>query len=87
MKTPGNYLALHVGSASHLRPRKPRMRLEPWLDPACFARIHRGAIVAVDRIREMKSLGAGDASLHLKDGTELRLSRNYRERLASAVQQ
>jgi|SRR5271154_4766271 len=82
----GNYLALHVGSASHLV-RESLTRLEPRLDPARFARIHRGAIVAIDRIREMKSLGAGDASLRLNDGTELRLSRNYRERLASAVPQ
>jgi hypothetical protein len=82
----GNYLELHVGSASHLV-RESLGRLEPRLDPARFARIHRGAIVAVDRIREMKSLGAGDAALQLKDGTELRLSRNYRERLAAAVQQ
>ena len=77
----GNYLALHTGPLSHLI-RESLARLEPRLDPQRFARIHRGIIVAVNRIRDIKSRGAGDASLHLKDGTELRLSRNYRERLA-----
>jgi LytTr DNA-binding domain len=80
----GNYLALHVGAASHLI-RESLARLEPRLDPLRFTRIHRGVIVAVDRIRDVKSRGAGDASLRLKDGTELRLSRNFRERLAAAM--
>ena len=86
IETQGNYLALHVGPAVHLL-RESLARLETQLDPVSFARIHRRVIVAKDRIREVKSAGAGDALLRLTDGTELRLSRLYRDRLASLIRQ
>jgi len=80
IETQGNYLALHVGTAVHLI-RESLARFEEGLDPARFARIHRRMIVAVDRIGDIAPLGAGDASLRLKDGTELRVSRSFRDRL------
>jgi hypothetical protein len=86
IETQGNYLALHIGSAVHLL-RESLARLETQLDPAGFARIHRRVIVAKDRIREVKSAGAGDALLRLVDGTELRLSRLYRDRLGALTGQ
>ncbi len=82
----GNYLALHAGPAVHLI-RESIARLESRLDPAQFTRIHRSTIVALNRIRDMTPLGAGDATLRLKDGTELRLSRSYRERLLALMHQ
>jgi hypothetical protein len=82
----GNYLALHVGPTAHLI-RESIVRLEARLDPAHFIRIHRSTIVAVNRIRDMVPLGAGDATLRLKDGTELRLSRNFRDRLLAQMHQ
>ena len=84
IETQGNYLALHIGSTAHLL-RESLARLEPQLDPAKFVRIHRRMIVAQDRIREVTSVGAGDALLRLADGTELRLSRLYRDRLAALL--
>jgi DNA-binding LytR/AlgR family response regulator len=86
IETQGNYLALHVGPKVHLL-RESLARLEPQLDPAIFSRIHRRVIVAKDRIREVKSAGAGDALLRLADGTELRLSRLYRDRLSTLIRQ
>ncbi len=82
----GNYLALHVGPVTHLI-RESIARLDARLDPAHFTRIHRSTIVAVNRIRDMVPLGAGDATLRLKDGTELRLSRNFRDRLLAQMHQ
>jgi two-component system LytT family response regulator len=84
IETQGNYLALHVGPTVHLL-RESLARLEPQLDPTKFARIHRRLIVAKDRIREVTSAGAGDALLRLADGTELRLSRLYRDRLDALI--
>jgi two-component system, LytTR family, response regulator len=84
IETQGNYLALHVGPAVHLL-RESLARLETQLDPVNFARIHRRLIVAKDRIREVTSAGAGDALLRLTDGTDLRLSRLYRDRLGALV--
>jgi two-component system, LytTR family, response regulator len=78
----GNYLALHASGATHLI-RESLTSFETKLDPKRFARIHRRTIVAIARVREIEALGAGDALLRLDDGTELRLSRSFRESLVS----
>ena len=80
IETQGNYVALHAGSTVHLV-RDSLARLEARLDPAHFLRVHRRIVVSADRIETVTPLGAGDAQLRLKDGTELRLSRNYRDRI------
>ncbi len=74
----GNYVALHVGANTQLI-RRTLSALESDLDPARYTRIHRSIIVTLDRIREMKTLANGDASLILVDGQVLRVSRRYRE--------
>ena len=76
----GNYLTLHVGTASHLI-RETMNDLESRLDPAQFLRIHRSTIVNIDRIREMQPLFHGDFTVILMNGTRLMLSRNYKSRL------
>ena len=72
----GNYAALHTGRETHLV-RETLTRLCARLDPRSFARIHRGAIVNIARVRRMKPLASGDALVELADGTELRASRTY----------
>lgn len=51
--------------------------LTSQLDPTLFQRIHRSTILNLSRIEEMRSRLNGDYDLLLKDGTVLRLSRNY----------
>jgi two-component system LytT family response regulator len=75
----GNYLKLHVGRDSHMI-RETMNSIEGKLDPAQFMRIHRSTIVNIDRIKELHPMFSGDYSAILRDGTELALSRNYRER-------
>jgi two-component system LytT family response regulator len=81
----GNYLRLHTGTGTpqakaHLI-RKPLSALAEELDPAQFARIHRSALVNVDRIRELRALSDGEYQVLLVDGTKLKLSRTYRANL------
>jgi len=71
------YATLHVGGASHLI-RQTMAELEASLDPRRFARVHRGAIVNIDRIREVHPLFRGDCTLVLADGTQVKLSRTRR---------
>jgi len=78
IETQGNYLALHVGPATHLI-RETLRRFEGRIDPARFVRIHRQTIVALGAIRQIESLASGDATVILDDGTELRMSRLYRD--------
>ena len=76
----GNYLRLHSGKETHLL-RETMSSLESRLDPARFLRIHRGAIVNVDRIESIEGRLDGDRAVVLRDGTRLALSRGYRERV------
>jgi two-component system LytT family response regulator len=75
----GNYVRLHVGRESHLL-RETMNTIETKLDPAHFLRIHRSTIVNLDRIKEMQPWFSGEYVVLLKDGTELRLSRGYRDK-------
>ena len=76
----GNYAKLHVGRETHLV-RATLSALDHELDPARFARVHRSAIVALDRVRELQSLGGGEYRVVLRDGTQVPMSQRYRERL------
>jgi two-component system LytT family response regulator len=76
----GNYVRLHAGAEEHLY-RETMARLESSLDPEKFARIHRSAIVNVDRVKELHPLFRGDYTVILRDGRELTLSKAYRDRL------
>lgn len=79
----GNYLALHQGAEPRLV-RENLANIEAKLDPREFARVHRGAIVSLGRVEGISPLGSGDASLRLRNGVELRLSRNYRRAFLAA---
>lgn len=79
-----NYVRIHAGRESHLH-RETLQSLEARLDPSKFLRIHRSTLVNLDRIQELQSLFHGDYVVKLLDGTELTLSRNYRERLAGPL--
>lgn len=76
----GDYVRIHVGGKSHLV-RDTMAAMEQRLDTATFVRIHRSAIVSVSRIRELRPYSSREYAVILNDGTKLRLSRRYRERL------
>ena len=75
-----NYVCLHLGRESHLL-RGTMASIEERLDARKFLRIHRSTIVNLDRVRELAPLFHGDYAVRLRDGTELVLSRSYREKL------
>ena len=74
------YTCLHVGPKSHLL-RRSMADLEKELDSAIFCRIHRSAIVRLDRVRGLKLNEAGEYDVQLHTGDTLRLSRRYRKQL------
>jgi two-component system, LytTR family, response regulator len=74
------YIKLHVGSRAHLL-RLSMKELEGRLDPQSFWRIHRSAIINLDRVKELRQRRNGNYVVALADGTELKLSRDRRERL------
>jgi two-component system LytT family response regulator len=76
----GPYAELHVGERT-LALRERMHTLEERLDPEMFFRIHRSAIVRLDRVDVLLRRAGGDYAVRLKDGTELSLSRARRDEL------
>jgi len=65
---------VHVGEESHPI-RRTLSQLEARLDPACFFRAHRSAIVNLDRVQEIIPWFKGSHRLRLTTGAEVDLSR------------
>jgi two-component system, LytTR family, response regulator len=82
----GDYMKFHVGGRTHLM-RETMSRLEARLDPKRFIRIHRSTIVNIDRLRKLSPSFAGEYAVVLHDGTKLKLSRGYQERIAALLKQ
>jgi len=80
----GNYVAVHNGQKEYLV-RETITSLEARLDPKKFLRVHRSAIVKIDKIRELQPWFHGEFRIILDGGKQLMLSRNYRVRLQEAV--
>lgn len=80
----GSYVRLHLGDASVLL-RRTLSGLADELAGAGFARIHRSAVVSLERIVELRPLSHGEASLRLRDGRQLKVSRNYRKPLEALL--
>src|SRR5258706_5462761 len=80
----GNYVRVHNGPKSYLL-RETISGLEAQLDPKEFLRIHRSAIVRIDKIKELQPWFHGEYHVILEGGKQLTLSRNYRANLQEAV--
>jgi two-component system LytT family response regulator len=79
----GPYAELHVGGATHLI-RERMQALEEGLDRDRFFRIHRSAIVQLDRIESLRRR-EGEVVVQLRGGVELPVARNRREELESKL--
>jgi two-component system LytT family response regulator len=79
-----DYVSLHVGEKRWLM-RETITSVEARLECSGFARIHRSALVNINRVRELRPLSKGEFTVVLVDGTELKLSRNYRSAVDSLI--
>jgi two-component system LytT family response regulator len=80
----GDYAEVHEQGRVHLI-EESLASLAGRLPDGAFARIHRGALIRIDRIREIAPIGRGDAYVRLVTGEELRLSRRFRGNLAGLI--
>jgi two-component system, LytTR family, response regulator len=74
------YVCLHVGTKTHLL-RRSMSDVDHELEQAAFCRIHRSAIVNLERVRQLEISEDGGTDVVLNSGTRLRLSRRYRKDL------
>ncbi len=77
----GGYSVLHTSTERHVM-RVSLSLLEQQLGSR-FVRVHRSTVVNLDYVAAIQPLLHGDAMLRLKDDTEVRLSRRYRNALKS----
>jgi two-component system LytT family response regulator len=80
VESEGDYVNVHTAQRSHLV-RETMQALEQRLEPYGFARIHRSAIVNLDRIGKLVAADNGDYEVLLGKGLSLKVGRNYREAL------
>lgn len=80
-----DYVALHSEGKSYLK-QQPIAALEALLDPACFVRIHRSAIVNLERVARIEPYGKESRIAILADGTRLPVSRSGYARLLEAME-
>lgn len=76
----GNYVRVHTADGSFLQ-RATLTAMEELLPAGRFARVHRSAIVNVERIERVVPNDSGDFDVHLDAGDVVKLSRSYRDRL------
>jgi two-component system LytT family response regulator len=80
IQSSGDYVRLHVGSACHLL-RRTMKELQSLLDPKQFLRVHRSAMVNLDRVKEFDLPPTGNMFVILSTGVSLPLRRHTRSSL------
>lgn len=78
------YACLHVGQKSYLL-RRSMMELEQELDGNMFCRIHRSAIVNLERVKALELNAEGENEVVLKNGARLPLSRRHRKEVQARL--
>jgi two-component system LytT family response regulator len=79
-----DYVALHTQGKSYLK-QLPIGELENILDAARFVRIHRSAIVNLERVERIEPYAKDSRVAILRDGTRLPVSRSGYARLLEAM--
>ena len=83
----GDYVRLHTTSGQHMV-RIPISRLEEYWEHAGFVRVHRGFLVAMRAVRELRSDSAGGLLVHTAVGdvpVSRRHARELKDRLLEAA--
>lgn len=80
----GDYMCVHTEESTHIL-RKTMKELEQCLDPRLFIRSHRSTIVNKNFIQKFCSQLNGEYYLVMNNGKELKVSRSYKDRVKTAI--
>lgn len=80
------YAKIHCAGKSHLL-RETMADLEARLDPDVFFRVHRSAIVNLEKVKEIQPYTRGEHVVLMNNGAKVRLSRGRREKLEERLGQ
>jgi two-component system LytT family response regulator len=84
IESAGNYVRLQCADGAFLF-RATIAGLAEELDPAQFRRVHRGAMVRVDRVGSLERHPDGELTLTLRGGRTVPVQRRYAEQLRQAL--
>jgi two-component system LytT family response regulator len=77
----GDYMCIYTADQTLIL-RETMKDLEKRLDPRKFQRIHRSTIVNLDNVKSVKPHTNGECFLVLGSGTQVKVSRSYRDVVA-----
>jgi hypothetical protein len=80
IESSGNYVNLHVGNRVYPL-RETMTRIDERLLPMGFQRVHRSAIVNLDRVAEIVAFDTGDGQAKLRTDATVPVSRRFRQEL------
>ena len=80
----GDYMCIQTGENTLIL-RETMKDLEKRLDPRVFQRVHRSTIVNLNQVRQVKPHTNGECFLVLESGSEVKVSRSYRDVVARFV--
>ena len=80
-----NYVRLHAGGRIHFV-RDTVKGIASRLPPERFVRVHRSVIVNLDFIQRLEPFEHGEYTITMRDGSRVRSSRSYNERLRALLQ-
>jgi len=86
IQSAGVYVTLHSQGKEYLH-RASLTELERQLDPRRFLRVHRSAIVNIERIERLEPISHGEFYLVMRGGTKVRLSRSFKAALEERLRQ
>ncbi|MFK7829733.1 MAG: LytR/AlgR family response regulator transcription factor [Congregibacter sp.] len=76
----GDYMCIQASGKTHIM-RITMKQLEAMLNPAVFLRVHRSTIVNSRHITGAQTLSNGEYLLNLEGGSQLKVSRSYKDRI------
>jgi two-component system LytT family response regulator len=80
----GDYMCIYTAENTLIL-RETMKDLEKRLDPRRFQRVHRSTIVNLDLVKQVKPHTNGECFLVLDSGTQVKVSRSYRDVVARFV--
>lgn len=86
IESDGNYVKIHIDGASHII-KKTLSYLEERLDPEKFFRVHRSALVSLEKVDRIEKWFQGDYVALLENGAKVPVSRrrykDFSERISA----
>jgi two-component system, LytTR family, response regulator len=80
-----NYVRICADRENHLL-RETMAHFETRLDPNCFIRVHRSAIVNLQHVKEIRTdTQEGESFVLMHDGQKVPMSRGYRTRISQLL--